>query len=131
TRAMCEAVKSVGGDLIWLTPAGWTAATARALGLRVVEEFYADRAYHRNKTLASRKQPGAVIHDAQTIRAMLMQLFETGTIKTIEGDRVSLEFDSICVHGDTPDALEIVRLIRTVCAERNIAIRPMSELIRA
>lgn len=130
TRAMCEATKSVGGDLIWLTPAGWTASTARALGLRVVEEFYADRAYHPNKALVSRKKPGAVIHDAQQIKARLIQLFETGTVTTFEDERIPLEFDSICVHGDTPDALAIVRLIRELCSDRGVEIKPMSEVAR-
>ncbi len=131
TRAMCEATREAGGDLIWLTPAGATAATAKEFGLKVVEEFYADRAYHPNKALVSRKKPGAVIHDAQQIRTRLNQLFETGTVTTIEGEQIPLAFNSICVHGDTQDALQIVRLIREVCAERGVVIKPMSELVES
>jgi UPF0271 protein len=130
TRAMCEATKAAGEDLIWLTPAGWTASIAREMGLRVVEEFYADRAYHPNKALVSRKKPGAVIHDARQIEERLLRLFETGTVTTIEGEKLAFEFDSICVHSDTSGALEIVRLIRKTCSERKIAIRAMSELAK-
>jgi len=130
TRAMCEATKSVDRDLIWLTPAGWTTEVARESGLRVVEEFYADRAYHPNKTLVSRKKPGAVIHDAQRIRDRLLQVLETGAVTTIEGVKIGFEFDSICVHGDTQDALEIVRIARQACEERGFAIRPMAESTR-
>jgi UPF0271 protein len=123
-RAMCAAA----GNLIWLTPAGPSATVARECGLKVVEEFYADRAYHPNRSLVSRKLPGAVIHDTQPIRRRVVQALEAGTVTTIEGETVALEFSSICVHGDTPEALEIVRLIRQVCAERGIAIQPLSEL---
>lgn len=130
TRAMCEATKAAGGDLIWLTPSGATVAVARDSGLRVVEEFYADRAYHPNKAIVSRKTPGAVIHDSQQIKGRLLQLFETGMVTTIEGQQIRLDFDSICVHGDTHGALEIVRAVRAVCAERGIAIKPMAELVK-
>lgn len=129
-RAMCEATREAGGDLIWLAPAGATAAIAAKLGLRAVEEFYADRAYHPNKALVSRQRPGAVIHQLRQIRARLVQLFASGTVTTIEGDRIPLAFESICVHGDTPDALKIVRLVRAVCAELGVAIRPMADWVK-
>lgn len=124
TRAMCAAT----GDLIWLTPVGPTATIARECGLKVVEDFYADRAYNSSRSLVSRKIPGAVLHDLLQIRRQVVQALETGTVTTLEGEQVTLEFSSICVHGDTPEALDIVRLIREICAERNIAIQPLSEL---
>jgi 5-oxoprolinase (ATP-hydrolysing) subunit A len=124
-RAMVEATRSVSRDLVWLTPAGLTVGAAREAGLRVVEEFYADRAYHPTKALVSRQTPGAVITDLAQIRARVVQLFETGTVTTIEGQRLPLAFESICVHGDTAGALAIIKLIRAVCAERRITIRPL------
>lgn len=121
TKAMCEA----SGNLIWLSQPGGPACKYAA---KVAEEFYADRAIHPNKTLVSRQTTGAVIHDPQAIRQRLIQLFETGTVTTIEGQSVPYPFDSICVHGDTAGALGIVRLIRAVCAERNVAIKPLADL---
>lgn len=121
TKAMCEA----SGNLIWLSQPG---GTARKYAAKVAEEFYADRAIHPDKTLVSRQKPGAVIHDSSTIRQRLIQLFETGTVTSIEGQNVAYDFDSICVHGDTAGALDIVRLIRAICAEMNVAVKPLADL---
>src|SRR5512143_4030405 len=123
-RAMVEATRSVSRDLIWLTPAGLTVGPARELGLRVVEEFYADRAYHPNKALVSRKKQGAVIQDTELIKARLVQLFETGTVTTSEGEKTSFRFGSTCVRCKKAGALEIVRLVRQVCAGRGVTIKP-------
>jgi len=127
-RAMCEATAAVSPELIWLIPAGTITESARVLGLRVAEEFYADRAYHPDKSLVSRKRAGAVINDLAEVRARLDRLFDTGTVTTIEGKSLPLRFDSICVHGDTPGALAMVRIVRQVCDERGIAVKPLAEL---
>jgi UPF0271 protein len=128
-RAMCQATGEAGGDLIWLCPAGTAATHGREAGLRTAEEFYADRAYHPDLRLVSRKRPGSVLKDPELIRRRLLELFESGTVETIEGERIALEFDSICVHGDTPGALEIVRLIREACTVARVAVRPLAELL--
>ena len=128
-RAMYEAVRAAGRDLIWVAPSGTTTPIAREYGLKVAEEFYADRACHPDRRLVSRQKPGAVIHDAAQIGDRLAQLFESGTVTTIEGQTIPLDFDSICVHGDTPGALEIVRLVRAACARQDVAVRPMAELL--
>ena len=130
TMAMCEATREVSPDLIWLAHSGIrTGEIARSLGLTVVEEVYADRAYNADKTLVSRKLPGAVLKDPKEIGARIEQLMETGTITTIDGKPLKLEFDSICVHGDTPGALEMIRTIRDILGDHNVAVKPMAELI--
>jgi len=106
-----------------------TGEIARSMGLKVVQEVYADRAYNADKTLVSRKLPGAVLRDPKEIGARIKQLMETGTITTIDGKNLELEFDSICVHGDTPGALEMIRTIRGILSDRNVAVKPMAELI--
>ena len=130
TRAMCEATKEVTPDLMWLAHSGIrTGEIARNIGLKVVQEVYADRAYNADKTLVSRKFPGAVLKDPKEIGARIKQLMETGTITTIDGKTLELEFDSICVHGDTPGALEMIRTIRGILDDQNVAVKPMAELI--
>jgi len=127
-RAMCQATKDFDDKLIWLIPAGTNStAIARGMGLRVVEEFYADRACHPDRCLVSRSKPGAVIHDLACIRDRLVQLFQTGTVATIEGERIGFEFGSICVHGDTPGALDIIRTVREACAACGVEIGPMTK----
>jgi len=130
TRAMCEATGEVSPDLIWLAHSGAQGGEiARSMGLKVVQEVYADRAYNADKSLVSRKLPGAVLKDPQEIGARIKQLIDTGTMTTIDGKTLELEFDSICVHGDTPGALELIRGIRDILADQDIAIKPMAELI--
>lgn len=129
TRAMCAATKDVDPHLIWLAPAGKVAAIGREAGLKTAEEFYADRAYHPDKRLVSRKTPGSVLHDLNAIRRRLVQVFKTGTVTTIEGHPLALDFSSICVHGDTPGALEIVNAVRDLCIDEGVQIKPLRDLL--
>lgn len=130
TRAMCEATREISLDLIWLAHSGiQIGEIARSMGLKVVQEVYADRAYNADKTLVSRRLPGAVLKDPKEIGRRIKQLMEMGTITTIDGKTLKLEFDSICVHGDTPGALEMVKTIRGILVDHDVAIKPMGELI--
>jgi UPF0271 protein len=128
TRAMCEATMEINPELLWLAHSG-KGEIARSMGLKVVEEVYADRAYNADKSLVSRKLPGAVLKDPQEIAERIRQLVERGTITTIDGKTLELKFDSVCVHGDTPGALEIIRTIRGVLADQKIDVKPMAELM--
>jgi 5-oxoprolinase (ATP-hydrolysing) subunit A len=128
-RAMCEATRDFDKTLIWLAPTGVAAEIAGEMGLKVAREFYADRAYHARGSLVSRAAPGAVIEDLEEIEDRLAQLLKAGTVTTIEGQQIPAEFDSICVHGDTPHALEIVRLVRDACTKQNVAIRPLAIIL--
>ena len=83
----------------------------------------------QTNSLVSRKVPGAVLKDSKQIGARLKQLLDTGTVTTSDGQALGLEYDSICVHGDTPGALEIIRTIRGIMADHNVAIKPMAELV--
>jgi UPF0271 protein len=130
TRTMCEATREISPDLIWLAHSGSRAGEiARTMALKVIQEAYADRAYNADKSLVSRRLPGAVLKDPQEIGARIKQLMETGTIITIDGKTLTLEFDSICVHGDTPGALEMIKTIRGILVDHDVAIKPMGELV--
>jgi len=85
---------------------------ARARGLRVVAEAFADRAYTPQGTLVSRREPGAVLHDAGQVAERMLALVRTGRITAIDGSSVALQVDSICVHGDSPDAVAMARAVR-------------------
>src|SRR5712671_608406 len=74
----------------------------RLAGPRVAAEVFADRAYEPDGSLASRRQPGAVIHDAQQVVARAVRMVTENAVVAIEGTVVTLEADTICVHGDTP-----------------------------
>ena len=96
-------------------------------GLNVKMLAFADRAYDRNKRLVSRKISGAVIHEPDRIVARVEQLLSRGEITTIEGGTVSLKFDSIMLHGDSPGALEIAQTVYNTVKKMGVEIRPMSE----
>lgn len=97
---------------------------ARARGLRVVQEAFADRAYNDDGTLVSRRLPGAVLHDADQIAERMLQLVQTGEIESITGQRIRLQADSICVHGDSPGAVEMARSIRQRLAQAGVSLQP-------
>ncbi|MBN9366442.1 MAG: LamB/YcsF family protein [Comamonadaceae bacterium] len=101
---------------------GW----ARARGLRVVAEAFADRAYHDDGTLVSRRQPGAVLHDADAIAARMLRLVQTGEVESITGRGVRVQADSICVHGDSPGAVDAARAIRARLAQAGVVLRPFA-----
>ena len=99
---------------------GW----ARARGLRVVAEAFADRAYNDDGSLVSRRLPGAVLHDADAIAARMLRLVQTGEVESITGRSVPVQADSICVHGDSPGAVEMARRIRARLDQAGVALRP-------
>jgi UPF0271 protein len=97
---------------------------ARERGLRVVQEAFADRAYNDDGSLVSRRLPGAVLHDADQIAERMLQLVQTGEVESITGQRIRLQADSICVHGDSPGAVEMARSIRQRLAQAGVSLQP-------
>jgi UPF0271 protein len=95
---------------------------AQARGLRVVAEAFADRAYTPAGALVSRREPGAVLHDADLIAERMLRLVCDGVIQAIDGSRVPITADSICVHGDSPDAVTIARQLRTRLTQAGVSI---------
>jgi len=87
-------------------------AAGRAAGLRVAAEVFADRAYEPDGSLASRRKPGAVIHDADAVVARAVRMVKERTVVATDGSVVALEADTICVHGDTPGSDALAAKIR-------------------
>ncbi|WP_333814180.1 LamB/YcsF family protein [Tabrizicola sp.] len=85
---------------------------ARAAGIRVFSEIFADRAYLPNGKLVPRSRPGAVLHDAEAAAVRLLAFLKTGLMPVIEGAPIPLAAQSICVHGDSPGALQMATVIR-------------------
>jgi UPF0271 protein len=85
---------------------------AEKAGVVAYAEAFADRAYTAEGRLVPRKQPGAVLHDASTVAERAVVMATGGGVVTAEGGRLDLRPDSLCVHGDTPGAVELARRIR-------------------
>ncbi|SOC82299.1 UPF0271 protein [Ensifer adhaerens] len=97
---------------------------ARKAGLEVVAEAFADRAYTPKGELVSRREPGAVLHDKHEIAERMLQLARTGTLVAIDGSAIEISAQSICVHGDSPGAVEIAQTIRQRFEREGVAVRP-------
>lgn len=122
--AVINAIQSIDAGLPLVGLAGSRVLElAQEKGLRTIAEAFADRAYHTDGSLVSRREAGSVLHDAQHIAERMLQLITQGGVTSIEGEFTPVKADSICVHGDSPGAIEMARQIRNVLEEKGIAIR--------
>ena len=123
--AVIDAIRSVDPSLALVGLAHAPIITqARAAGLRVVSEAYADRAYTKDGRLVSRREPGAVLHDAARIAERMVRLARHGTIEAVDGSVIQIEAQSICVHGDSPGAVAIAKEIRRRLEAEGVVIAP-------
>lgn len=111
--AVARAVHRLDPTLTLLAPAASQMVLAgRELGLTIVEEIFADRAYLDDGNLVPRSQPGAMIHGAQASLEHVMRMVEEGALISINGKRLAVNPQSICVHGDNADAVATAQAIR-------------------
>jgi 5-oxoprolinase (ATP-hydrolysing) subunit A len=111
--AVAEAVHLVDATLPVLGMAGsvfFDAATRR--GLRTVAEAFADRAYRPDGQLVSRREPGAVLHDPAVIADRVVSMVTSGQVTAIDGTQIAVSVESVCVHGDSPGAVQIATAVR-------------------
>ena len=112
-RAVAEAVHASDPTLPVLGLAGSVFFTeARRLGLRTVAEAFADRAYQPYGQLVSRSDAGAVLTDPAQIAERVLSMVTTGSVTAVDGSVVAIEVESVCVHGDSPDAVTIAGAVR-------------------
>ena len=123
--AVIAALKAVDPTLVLMGLAGAPILDqARAAGLTVVAEAYADRAYTPAGHLVPRREAGAVLHDASLIAARMVRLATEGVVEAIDGSVIRIDAQSICVHGDSPGAVAIAREVRGRLEAAGIAIAP-------
>lgn len=125
--AVVRAVAEVDPALVVLGSAGsvWL-RLATGAGLRVVHEAFADRAYTATGELVSRRLPGAVLHDLDEIVRRCVALARGRAVPDVDGNPIVVAAQSICVHGDTPGAVEVARAVRAALTEAGVAVRPFA-----
>lgn len=96
---------------------------AAAAGLAVCHEVFADRQYSQTGTLLPRSHPEAVIHCADTASARLLSILRTRTVLTVEGGRLAVQPETVCVHSDTSEAVMLLEAIHRTLNEAGILIR--------
>ena len=122
-RAVTAAVVAYDPGLPMLALPGSVAAQVAAdAGLRAATEAFADRAYTAGGTLVSRREPGAVLSDVAEVTARAVRMATRGRVTAIDGQEVTVEPESICVHGDTPGAVELARSVRRGLEEAGVRL---------
>ncbi|MCK5097982.1 MAG: 5-oxoprolinase subunit PxpA [Desulfobacteraceae bacterium] len=129
-RAVAEGIMSLNSDLYFVAFAGKKGETMRQmgkeLGLRVVYEAFPDRAYTREGTLVSRKEPGAVISDPDLVAQRALDM-SNGFVKTIDDTVFELEVQTLCVHGDNLAAVDLVKNIKIVLETNGVKVTSMGK----
>lgn len=122
-RAIAEAVKSFDEDLILFVLANSESErAARDVNVRIAREAFADRSYNPDGSLVSRAQDDAVITDAERAAERAVQIVKDKQITAQSGNLISLEAETICIHGDTPNAVEIARRVSEALVEANVTV---------
>ncbi|SEM62136.1 UPF0271 protein [Roseovarius tolerans] len=126
-RAAYTAALSVDPEIIVMVLAGTAQeVAARDLGARMACEIFADRAYNDDCTLVDRRKPDAVIHDAALASARILEMIRAGAIIAESGKHIATRIDTICLHGDTPEAVEIARGLRAELEAAGVAVARFS-----
>jgi len=126
--AIARAIALVDPALILFgLPASELIAAGKAAGLRTACEAFADRAYRPDGTLVPRTQPGAVIDDAAQVLARVTTIALERAVIAIDGTRVPITLDTICVHGDTPGAAALAARIRAALATSGIDVKSIGQ----
>ena len=129
-RAIAEGVRQVDSDLILVGLAGsvWV-GVGQQVGLRVANEVFADRAMNPDGTLVPRSQPGAVIKAPEAVVARSLQMVVDGKAVAVNGREIPIRADTICLHGDTPGAVELARKLRERMEAVGVEVVPMSNFL--
>ena len=117
-RAMADdfarAVRRLSDELVIMAIAATELEAAAAeVGGPLVREVFADRTYNDDGTLVSRAQAGAVIHDAKVAADHVLRMVEEQAITSINGVKIKARPETICVHGDNPEAVQLAATVRT------------------
>jgi 5-oxoprolinase (ATP-hydrolysing) subunit A len=121
--AIARAIASVDSKLILFAPD--KSALARAgetHGLQIAREIFADRNYLNDGWLVPRTRPDALLHDPKEAAHRVLRMLREGKVRSVEGRDVDVRGETICVHGDTPGAVEFARELRTQLEHEGVRI---------
>ena len=129
-RAICEAVLEVDEDMVLLVLAGspWERLAAD-MGLRVAREIFADRAMNPDGSLVSRSREGSVIHDVEEVVERSLRMVTESRAVAITGEEMEVEAESLCLHGDTPGAVEMAKTLERQLRASGVDIVPVAQIV--
>jgi UPF0271 protein len=127
SEAIARAVKSVAPDVLYVIPPCTEGERAgERVGLHVVREVFADRAYTDDGHLVSRRLAGAVIHDADEAAERVLRMIADRCVTSLSGKRLAVPIDSICVHGDSVGAIDMARAVKMRLQAAGVTIQALS-----
>lgn len=128
--AIVSAVSDVGGGLILMGLANSEFERAAGdRGIPFASEAFADRAYMPDGSLVPRSKPGAVIHDAQLAARRVVRMATEGTVEAVDGTVINFRPASVCMHGDTAEAVEMVAAVRVALEAAGVTIKNLREVL--
>lgn len=126
-QAIANAIKAVDSSLVFVVLASSRMVQAgERANLQMVHEVCADRAYEDSGQLVSRQKPGAVLHHAAEIAERVVRMVQDGEVVSVNGKHINMRMDTVCIHGDSPGAVESARALRTALANARITIAPFA-----
>lgn len=131
-RAIAEAIVSVDPELYYVALAGkkgeLMTGVGRETGLKITYEAFPDRAYTPEGTLQSRRIPGAVIKEPKEVTERALRMVLEKRVIAVDGSSIPLEANTLCVHGDTPTAVELTRSIREAMESEGVTLTPLGKI---
>ncbi len=123
-KDVIDAILAIDPSLVLMALAGsQLVEQARAAGLTVVSEAFADRAYTPEGNLVSRREKGSVLHDPDLIAERMVRMVKDGVIEAIDGTLTKVDAQSICVHGDSEGAVAMAKRLREKFEQSGLTIR--------
>ena len=122
--AIGRAIASVDKKLILFAPQNTELARAgEKNGLQIAHEVFADRNYLRNGQLVPRTRPDALLHDPDAAAPRVVRMLREGKVRSIDGVDVDVRAETICLHGDNPEAVDFARILRSHLEKEGVTIR--------
>ena len=129
-KTVVQTIKEIDPELIFVAMSQSEMYKAgKEFNLRVAGEAFADRAYNKDGSLVSRKISGAVIEDPDLIQERVIKMIKTGKVETITGEEIKVQPDTICLHGDNPEAIAIVKKLVSALESAGINIIKLDEIV--
>ena len=123
-EAIARAVVSVDPQLIFFAPVNSELSRAgEAHGLQIAHEVFADRNYNRDGSLVSRSRPEALLHDPAEAAPRVLRMLREGKVRSVDGEDVNVRAETICLHGDNPEAVDFARALRSQLEKQSVTFR--------
>lgn len=133
SEAIAEAVAKVDRGIVLVVLASSRREPlleiGRRYGIRIAFEAFADRAYRNDGSLVPRREKGAVIEDHEIVAKRALKMALEGKVVAIDGTEIELKADTLCVHGDNPAAVQMVKTIREGLKAAGVEVTPMKNLV--